>query len=155
MENIEHEIWIDAAPSRVFELLDSAEAISTWWDQQTRRETPDGVVYEHSPGPEHGVVQFLVLESEPHLIRWKCISKHPANVPASEWSGTDITFSIGARTSSSIAGEKWAADFPVQTVLKLEHAGWRQGARYRAFCNFAWAAVLTNLSNKAVATQAV
>lgn len=150
MASIEQEIWIDAAPDRVFELLSTAEAISTWWDQQTKKETPDGVVFEHSPGPEHGVVQFLVLESAPHLIKWKCISSHAENVPASEWIGTEIAFHIGNRGSSSVATEKWAANIPVQTVLTLKHSGWREGARYMAFCNFAWARVLTNLANKAV-----
>ena len=150
MASIEQEVWIDAPPGRVYELLRSAEAISTWWNKQTKKDTPDGVVFEHSPGPEHGVVRFLVLESTPHLIRWKCISSHPENVPASEWSGTAIAFHIGDRSSSSVATEKWAANLPAQTVLRLDHSGWREGARYLAFCNFAWAGVLTNLSNKAV-----
>lgn len=149
MASIEHEVWIDAPPERVYELLSSAASISTWWDEQTERETPDGVIFEHSPGPEHGVVQFLVLESTPHLIRWRCISSHPDNVPASEWTGTEIAFHIGDRASSEVASEKWAANLPAQTVLRLNHSGWREGARYLAFCSFAWAAVLMNLSKKA------
>lgn len=150
MASIVHEAWIDAPPERVYELLSSAEAISTWWDKQTSKDTPDGVVLEHSPGPEHGVVQFLVLESSPHLIRWKCISSHPENVPASEWTGTEIAFYIGDRSTSAAAIEKWAAKLPVQTVLRLKHSGWREEARYLPFCNFAWAGVLMNLAKKAV-----
>ena len=149
MASIEQEVWIDAPPERVFDLLRSAAGISTWWDKQTKKDTPDGVVFEHSPGPEHGVVQFLVLESSANLIRWKCISSHAENVPASEWTGTEITFHIGNRSSSSVATETWAANLPVQTVLRLNHSGWREGARYLPFCNFAWAGVLTNLAKKA------
>lgn len=150
MASIEHEVWIDASPDRVYELLRSAEGISTWWDKQTRKDTPDGVVFEHSPGPEHGVVQFLVLESSPELIRWKCISRHPNNVPASEWTGTEIVFHIGDRSNSAVATENWAAKLPARTVLRLNHSGWREDARYLPFCNFAWAGVLMNLSKKAV-----
>jgi len=154
MATIKHEVWIDAPPRRVFELLDSAEAISSWWDQQTKRDTPDGIVFEHSPGPEHGIVQFLVLESTPNLVRWRCISSHPQNVPASEWTGTEIVFRIGERAGSNAAMEQWAARFSVQTVLHLEHSGWPNDAKFLAFCNFAWAAVLTNLSTKAAESAA-
>ncbi|TDR20467.1 hypothetical protein [Marinicella litoralis] len=154
MGKIEHEVWIDAAPERIYELLRSAEGISTWWDQQTKVDTSEGVVFEHSPGPEHGVVQFLVLESQPALIRWKCISKHPPDVPASEWTGTEIQFHIGSRSTSVPATQKWAAEFPIQTVLKLKHLGWQEGAKFLPFCNFAWAAVLTNLTKRAVGGDA-
>ena len=154
MAYIKHEVWIDAPPQRVFELLSSAEAIGTWWDKQTQRDTAEGVVLEHSPGPEHGTVGFLVLESAPDLVKWRCVSKHPPNVPASEWTNTEISFHIGDRSSSPAAGEKWASRFPVQTVLRLEHTGWKDDARYLPFCNFAWAAVLTNLSRKATENDA-
>ena len=99
MASIRHEIWLDAPTERVFELLSSAEGISTWWDRQTEKETPEGVVFEHNPGPEHGVVRFLVLESEPHkVVRWRCISTHPENTPAFEWTGTEIAFHLGYRS---------------------------------------------------------
>ena len=151
MASIRHEVWIDAPPERVFELLSSAEGISTWWDQQTRKETTEGVVLEHSPGPEHGVVRFLVLESEaPGLVRWRCISSHPDNVPASEWTDTEIAFYLGDRSSSQVAMDKWAIQIPIQTVLRLEHSGWDENAKYLPFCNYAWAEVLTKLSRKAV-----
>ncbi|MDH3376857.1 MAG: SRPBCC domain-containing protein [Gammaproteobacteria bacterium] len=151
MASIRHEVWIDAPPSRVFELLSSAEGISTWWDQQTKVDTPEGVVLEHNPGPEHGTVQFLVLESEKdRLVRWRCISSHPENVPASEWTGTEISFHMGERSSSEPASEKWSAQIPVQTVLRLDHSGWPDNSKYLPFCNFAWADVLTKLSKKAM-----
>lgn len=155
MASIRHEVWIDAPPERVFELLSSAEGIGTWWDEQTERETPEGVVFEHSPGPEHGTVRFLVLETEAcKLVRWKCISTHPENVPASDWTGTEISFYLGERSSSPAAREKWAAQIPVQTVLRLEHTGWREDARFLPFCSYAWADVLTKLAKKAAENDA-
>lgn len=154
MSSIKLEIWIDASPHRVYELLSSAEAIGTWWDKQTSRDTPEGIVLEHSPGPEHGTVSFLVLKSEPaQLVKWRCISTHPENVPASEWTGTEITFNIGGRDSSGVAADKWASGIPVQTVIQFEHSGWPTESKYFAFCSYAWANVLGMLVSKAVAND--
>ncbi len=151
MSSIKHEVWIDAPQKQVYELLSSAEAIGTWWDEQTRKETLEGVVLEHSPGPEHGVVKFLVLANEPNsLVKWRCISEHPDNIPASEWTGTEIVFEIGSRDSSEVATDKWASEIPVQTVIKFEHSGWPSSSKYFAFCCKAWADVLSNLTQKAV-----
>ena len=149
MNTIQHEVWIDAPQQVVYELLASAEAIGTWWDKQTHKETPKGVVFEHSPGPDHGTVQFLVLASEPnHLVKWRCISDHPANVPASEWKNTEMTFEIGNRDSSKVASESWASAIPVQTVIKFQHTGWPTPSKYLPFCNKAWGDVLNNLKKK-------
>lgn len=150
MNSIKHEVWIDAPKEEVYRLLSSADAIGTWWDEQTRIETPDGIVLEHSPGPEHGVVKFLVLVNEPYnLVRWRCISSHPENTPASEWTGTEIVFEIGDRNSSEVAQDKWANEVPIQSVIKFEHLGWPTPSKYFAFCCAAWADVLGNLSKKA------
>lgn len=155
MASIRHELWLDVPPQRVFELLSSAEGISTWWDKQTAQETPDGVVLEHFPGPAHGVVRFLVLQSEPHkVVRWRCISTHPANTPASEWTGTEIAFYLGDRGSSPAVMGKWTDEIPIQTVLKFEHSGWNENAKYLPFCNNAWGGVLASLSKKATENDA-
>ncbi|WP_029913263.1 hypothetical protein [Pelobacter seleniigenes] len=151
MSSIKHEVWIDAPQEKVYKLLSSAEAISTWWDKQTIKETSEGTVLEHSPGPEHGVVKFLVLANEPStLVKWRCISKHPNNTPASEWTGTEIIFRIGGRDSSEVAMDKWASNVPIQTVIKFEHCGWPASSKYFAFCCKAWADVLSSLSQQAV-----
>ena len=64
MQSINLAAWVDAPPQRVWELLSSAESIGAWRDAQTRKETPQGVVLEHTAGPEHGTVRFLVLANE-------------------------------------------------------------------------------------------
>lgn len=150
MASIKHEVWIDAPPERVFELLRSAEGISIWWSKQTEKQTPEGVVFEHSPGPEHGTVRFLVLESvENSLIRWRCISEHPENTPAADWTDTEITFQVGQREISEVATERWANNIPIKTVLRFEHTGWKDGAKHLPFCSYAWAEVLSSLSKAA------
>lgn len=150
MESIKHELWIDAEPERVYELLSSAEGISKWWDKQTEKHTPEGIVFEHCPGPDHGTVQFLILESRANsLVRWRCISEHPQNTPASEWTNTEMSFRLGRREISEVATERWASAIPVKTVLQFKHSGWKDGAKHLPFCSFAWAEVLSNLSKVA------
>lgn len=150
MKSIEHEVWIDAPLERVYELLSSAEGISRWWDEQTEKQTPEGVVFEHTPGPEHGTVRFLILDRvENELVRWRCISEHPDNTPASDWTNTEITFRLGRREDSEVATETWTSPIPIQTVVRFEHSGWKEGAKHYAFCNYGWADVLSKLSKAA------
>ena len=151
MATIRHEIWIDAPVSTVYKLLSTPEGMSSWWNQQTVVQTPDGEVWEHSPGPEHGKVQMLLLAREKNQrFQWKCISNHGPDVPASAWTGTVMTFDLGDRSSSSVASEQWAKDAPAQTVLKFAHKGWDKDSRFLPFCNSSWATVLQQLADKAM-----
>lgn len=94
------------------------------------------------------VVQMLVLAREPgRMLDWQCISAHDASTPASEWTGTTITFALGERASSAAASGGWARQIPVQTVLSFTHQGWKEGARFFAFCNTAWGTVLQQLKD--------
>ena len=148
MTTLYHQIWIDAPVSRVYQALSSAEAVSSWWDEQTERETADGVVWEHSPQPvgAHGVVAMKVLERMPHRrVLWECVSKHVETVPASEWTGTRCLFELCDRKDCASANARWATGIPAQTVLDFRHAGWSETADYLGFCNSAWAMVLQEL----------
>jgi uncharacterized protein YndB with AHSA1/START domain len=152
MATIRHEVWIDAPVERVYALLASADQMSSWWDRQTEVHTSEGIVWEHSPGPEHGTVRMLVEQRVPNkLFRWKCISRHSGNTPASAWHGTTMTFALGDRSSSAAASESWARDIPLQTVVSFAHEGWDESSRYFGFCSTAWAQVLQQLAAKATA----
>jgi hypothetical protein len=116
--------------------------------------TSEGLVWEHTPGPEHGTVRMLVQERVPdRLLRWKCISRHAEDVPASAWTGTTMTFALGERASSHVATEKWAREMPLQTVLSFAHEGWDESSRYLPFCNTGWAGVLMQLAEKAAESE--
>jgi uncharacterized protein YndB with AHSA1/START domain len=150
MASIKHELWIDAPADKVYKLLGTAEGISSWWDQQTERQTADGLIWEHSPGPEHGTVQFLVTRREANrTLQWKCVSHHDASTPASAWTGTVITFTLADRAASKVASAKWAEPIPVRTVLFFSHEGWDEQSPYLGFCNTAWAEVLQKLASTA------
>ena len=104
MATIHHQLSIDAPVAKVYEAIATAEGISTWWDQQTRTETDRGVVLEHHPGPEHGVVKLRVVELVPdRRVEWECISTHPASSPASAWTGTRFIFELAERGDRTTA----------------------------------------------------
>ena len=105
MATIRHELSIDAPPEKVYEALSSADRIGTWWDKQTAVPTDRGLVLEHNPGPEHGVVQLRVVEQIPNRrVEWECISLHPGSSPASAWTGTRFIFELSGRSQSRGAG---------------------------------------------------
>jgi uncharacterized protein YndB with AHSA1/START domain len=96
MAGIHHQLSIDAPAATVYEAIATPERIGTWWDKQVVTQTDRGLVLEHNPGPEHGVVRLRVVERIPsRRIEWECISTHPASSPASAWTGTRFIFDWG------------------------------------------------------------
>jgi hypothetical protein len=107
--------------------------ISTWWDKQTVTRTDQGIVLEHNPGPEHGVVKMKVVDlTQDKRVEWECINTHPPNSPASAWTGTHVIFEITRRSVPPCACEK--ADM---AILSFRHSGWDENSGYFGFCNFA------------------
>jgi hypothetical protein len=101
-------------------------------DKQTATETDSGLVLEHNPGPEHGVVKLKVLQMVPEKrIEWECISTHPKSSPASAWTGTHFSFEISAREN--------------RAILDFRHSGWMENSEYLGFCNFGWGVALQKL----------
>jgi len=93
MATIRHHVLIDAPVAKVYQAISTAERISTWWDKQTPIQTDRGLVFEHNPGPEHGVVQLRVIERVPNKrVEWECISTHPKGSPASALDGYALYF---------------------------------------------------------------
>src|SRR5262245_36497240 len=104
MTSIQHRLRIDAPVEEVYQAIATAEGISTWWDKQTPRQTDRGLVLEHNPGPEHGIVQLRVIELIPNKrIEWEGISTHVPTSPASAWTGTHFIFELGERGDHSTA----------------------------------------------------
>ena len=146
MAAIHHHVWINAPVGRVYRAISSAEEISRWWDRQTAVETSAGLVLEHNPGPEHGVVRMRVLQMvADKRVEWECISTHPQTTPAFAWTGTHVTFDIMDRQSFAPAMAAWATGIPAQAILDFRHSGWDEDSDYFGTCNFAWGAVLLNL----------
>ena len=131
---IHHELSINAPTSKVYEAIASAERIGTWWDKHTSVQTERGLVLEHNPGPEHGPVRFLVLESIPNRrVEWECISVHPASSPASAWTGTHFTFELEPRDQARA------------TKLDFHQLGYDERSPFYQTNQAAWGEVLKSL----------
>jgi uncharacterized protein YndB with AHSA1/START domain len=132
MATIHHQVSINAPVATVYEAIATADGISTWWDKQTPVQTDQGLVLEHHPGPEHGVVQLRVVELVPNKrVEWECISTHPKSSPAFVWTGTHFIFEIND------AGGAATVDF-YQT-------GYDERSEFFEFNSSAWKQVLQNL----------
>lgn len=141
MATLYHEVWINAPTAKVYQAISTADVISTWWDKQTATETDQGVVLEHNPGPEHGVVKMKVLDLvQNKRVEWECISTHPKTSPASAWTGTHVIFEITRRPMPP-----WAREKAEMTILNFRHSGWDETSEYFGFCNFGWGQTLQKL----------
>lgn len=136
MAGIHHQLSIDAPAATVYEAIATPERIGAWWDKQVVTQTDRGLVLEHNPGPEHGVVRLRVVERIPNRrIEWECISTHPASSPASAWTGTRFIFEL----SEAGTGPARA------TAVNFRHAGYDEQSPFYGFNNFAWGQVLKSL----------
>jgi uncharacterized protein YndB with AHSA1/START domain len=139
---IHHELSINAPVAKVYEALSSADQIGTWWDKQTAIQTDRGLVLEHNPGPEHGVVKLRVVELVPNKrVEWECISVHPKSSPASAWTGTHFIFELAERTDSSGARRDQART----TTVNFHQVGYDERSEYFESNKAAWGEVLQNL----------
>jgi uncharacterized protein YndB with AHSA1/START domain len=132
MKTIQHELHIDAPVARVYEAIATADGISTWWDKQTPTQTDRGLVLEHNPGPEHGIVQLRVVDRVPNQrIEWECISRHRASSPASAWTGTHFIFELSERAGG--------------TEVTFRQTGYDEKSAFFNSNASAWETVLQNL----------
>jgi len=139
MATIRHQVLINAPVAKVYEAISTADGISTWWDKQTPSQTDQGLVMEHNPGPEHGVVQLRVVELIPNKrIEWECISKHPASSPASAWTGTHFVFELAEGAG---------------TTVDFSQVGYDEQSQFFESNKDAWGEVMQNLK-KVVESQA-
>jgi uncharacterized protein YndB with AHSA1/START domain len=133
MATIHHQLLIEAPITLVYQAIAHPDLIATWWDKQTARHTAGGLVLEHHPGPEHGVVQLLVIDHRPNeRIEWECISSHPASSPASVWTGTHFIFELAARGDGA-------------TSLDFRQTGYDERSPFFNSNRDAWKNVLQNL----------
>jgi len=144
MANIRHQVLIDAPVAKVYQALATAEGISTWWDKQTPARTERGLVLEHNPGPEHGVVKLRVIEQVPNKrVEWECISTHPKTSPASAWTGTHFIFEIAKHDNAAPPGS--SPDQVRATTLDFCQDGYDERSEFFESNKVAWGEVLQNL----------
>src|SRR5262245_56732274 len=145
MATIHHQVSIDAPVATVYESISTPDGIGTWWDQQTPVQTDRGLVLEHHPGPEHGVVKLRVVEQIPNTrVEWECISTHPMSRPASAWTGTHFIFEMAQRAEAG--GSPGAVNGQARgTTLDFRQVGYDERSEFFGSNKLAWGRVLENL----------
>ncbi|GAA0241224.1 SRPBCC family protein [Cryptosporangium japonicum] len=92
---IEREIYIDAAPEVVFDVVSTPEHLAQWWPDTARYEPVPGSVGEitFGDGDAGKVVPFTVVDAVPprtFSFRWA----HPADQPATDSNSLLVTFDL-------------------------------------------------------------
>jgi uncharacterized protein YndB with AHSA1/START domain len=145
MATIYHQVWLNAPVAKIYEAISTLAGIVSWWGPHKSTQTETGLVFEHDPGPMHGVVKFKVLDAvQDKRVEWEFISKHPKSSPASAWTGTHVVWQISERANvPALSG--FGKDTDRIAILDFRHSGWDENSEYLGFCSFAWAEVLQNL----------
>ena len=110
---IEREIYVEASPEVVFEVVSSPEHVQRWWPDEARYEPVAGSTGEILFGgrPGGATVQITVLEAQPprtFSFRWT----QPAGEPAAPGNSLLVTFEL----TPSGGG----------TLLKMTESGFRE-----------------------------
>jgi len=110
---IEREIYVEASPEVVFEVVSSPEHVRRWWPDEARYEPVAGstgeIVFGGRPGG--ATVQFTVVEARPprtFSFRWT----QPRGEPAAPGNSLLVTFEL----TPSGGG----------TLLKMTESGFRE-----------------------------
>ncbi|HEU5485314.1 MAG TPA: SRPBCC domain-containing protein [Microlunatus sp.] len=111
---LERELYVDAAPELVFEVVSNPDHVKQWWPDDARYEVLPGATGEivfGDPAADGDVVAFTVLECSPpttFAFRWT----QPADQAAAPGNSLLVTFAL----SPSGTG----------TLLKLTETGFRE-----------------------------
>jgi uncharacterized protein YndB with AHSA1/START domain len=111
---IEREIYVEASPEIVFEVVSSADHLKEWWPDEARYEPTPGSTGEITFGDRDAggtVVPLTVVDAQPprrFSFRWT----HPAGEGAAEGNSLLVTFDL--RPSGG------------GTLLKMTETGFRE-----------------------------
>ena len=111
---IEREIYVDASPEVVFEVVSRPEHVRQWWSDDARYEPTPGSTGElvfGDPASGGGVAAFTVVDVRPpgtFAFRWT----HPAGEEAEEGNSLLVTFELAASGGG--------------TLLRMTETGFRE-----------------------------
>ncbi len=93
---IEREIFVDASPEVVFEVVSSPEHVRRWWPDEARYDPvpgSSGEIVFGGPGEDRITVQFTVVDVRPprtFSFRWT----QPTGEPATQGNSLLVTFDL-------------------------------------------------------------
>ena len=125
MENILHQVDINASISSVYEAITTQNGLANWWTKQTIAKVEVGFVNEFRFGDVH-LKKMRITELIPNQkVHWVCEGDDD------EWLDTPITFLL-----EEVNGK---------TRLRFAHRNWAEASEYYEVCNFHWAFFLQSL----------
>ncbi len=134
MKAIVHRVGIKAPATDVYQALATVDGLSRWWTRSTSGDANVGgslaFRFQAPDGTEIGGFDMRVLELQPsRTVRWQVTAGPP------DWIGTEIGFALDRQ-----------GDY---TVVRFDHAGWREPSEFMAHCSTKWATFLLSLRDLA------
>ena len=111
---IEREVYVEAAPEIVFEVVSRPEHLKEWWPDDARYDPTPGSTGEivfGDPDGDGAVVAFTVVDARPphsFTFRWT----HPAGEEARQGNSLLVTFELTAQGAG--------------TLLRMTESGFRE-----------------------------
>jgi uncharacterized protein YndB with AHSA1/START domain len=107
---LEREIWIEAPPEVVFDVVSLPEHISMWWPDEATLEREPGAIGQLTWDGGHQAVITVVDVEPPRMFSFRWVA--PDGQPADASNSLMVTFELVPSGSG--------------TLLRLTETGWRQ-----------------------------
>jgi uncharacterized protein YndB with AHSA1/START domain len=126
MADINHLLYIDAPPQKVYQALTTQEGLASWWTDETKARPEIDSIAEFKFGDRfHNKMRITKLEAD-KLVQWECLLGHQ------EWVGTFLSFKLEGVESG--------------TNLRFCHGNWQEITDFFASCNYNWGYYLSSLN---------
>jgi uncharacterized protein YndB with AHSA1/START domain len=120
--DILHDLWIDAAPARVFEAVSTPAGLESWWTGRSSGEPGTDAEYTLWFSPEYdwrGRVSRIAPDSDFEL---------EITLADVDWTGTRVGFVLFPRDGG--------------TAVRFYHAGWAEPNEHFRISSYCWAMYL-------------
>jgi uncharacterized protein YndB with AHSA1/START domain len=124
MSEIKILLQIAAPREKVYEAITTIKGLSGWWTTQATGECKPGCIIQFRFGTVGNDMKVITLKKNEWVL-WECMAG------PEDWIGTRLTFQL-----SENAGK---------TVLRFEHAGWKNANDFFAGCTFTWGRYMESL----------
>ena len=122
MNNILHDLWIEAKPIEVFRAISTPKGLDSWWTKKSAGSPDHGSEYQWYFGPEYDWRAEIIKAISPTSLEWKMTKSHE------DWKGTFVGFEILSEKKLS--------------HVKFHHKGWKEANDHFRQSNYCWATYL-------------
>jgi len=127
MPAINHLLFIDTLPHKVYKAITTQKGLSSWWTAKTKADAIVGSVAEFWFSTKYHDKMYIVNLDKNKYVEWECIDGDK------EWIGTRIQFIITPHNNG--------------TQLHFRHYEWKNESEFFASCNFHWGRYMMSLKD--------